>query len=366
MIRVSSASMRAGVLIMTIAVLAACDGPPASSPAEAKGSGSGSSSGSSSSSAAAGRDPTREKPDPFRATGGPGDVFCAYVRPERSSRLDASLPRAATGLSPHGRSAFRVPLDVALQPQFVLTAGNRIAVVGRSTYATFDDRGRTVESGKLEGPPSDTRIDRGGGAILFAPDERASKFDTAHHFAAHGDLLAVASPGSLRVIDRSGEVRPIIDGKFDALGISIDDEGTAHALVRTDVNELAVWSAPTAYGGSVGRKKLGRHRRDRNETPPILGRTVHVVVLDDRIVALAPDGKKVWERIGALTGGATITADDRLLTASDSTILSIDANGRATKLVDEPRVVFVTPPILDAKGALVVASGSALHAYAFD
>ncbi len=259
-----------------------------------------------------------------------------------------------------------MPLDVALQPQFVLSAGNRIAVVGRSSYATFDDRGRSVESGKLEGPSADMRIDRGGGAILFAPDERASKFDTAHHFAAHDDLLAVASPGSLRVLDRSGEVRPIIDGKFDALAISIDDTGTAHAIVRADAGELAVWSAPTAYGGSVGRKKLGRYRRDRNETPPILGRTVHVVVLDDRIIAFAPDGKRLWERAGALTGGATITADDRLLAASDTTILAIDPNGRAVKLVDEPRVVFVTAPILDAKGVLVVASGSALHAYSFD
>lgn len=303
--------------------------------------------------------------------------MCAYVRPERSSRLDAALPRGASGLAPRARTLFEVPLDVALQPRFVLAAGNRVVVVGRSSYATFDDLGRRVESGKLEGPPSDARIDRGGGAVAVVADERVSKLGAAHHAAAHGELLAVASPGSLRVIDRGGEVRSILDGAFEALAIGIDEEGTAHAIVRSE-GELALWSAPTAYGGSVGRRRLGRYRKEQNDTPPILGRTMHVVVLDDRIVAIAPDGKRLWERPGALTGGAVVTSDDRLLTANDAQVVAIDPSGRAVKLVDEPGIVFVTAPILHPLSArapagqarrdavVLVASGSALHAYAFE
>ena len=90
-----------------------------------------------------------------------------------------------------------------------------------------------------------------------------------------------------------------------------------------------------------------------------MGKVVRVLVLDDRLVAIAPDGKTLWERKGALTGGVTITADDRLLVASDAKVLAIDPAGHATEIVSAPKEIFLTPPIVTGAGLLVVASGSA-------
>ena len=93
---------------------------------------------------------------------------------------------------------------------------------------------------------------------------------------------------------------------------------------------------------------------------------MRVVVLDDRLVAIGRDGRALWERKGALTGGATLTSDDRLLVATDAKVLAIDPAGRATEIASAPREVFLTPPILTGRGLLVVASGSSVHAYAFE
>ncbi len=356
-------SLRAvGSVLSILAVATACGGPSATGGGASSGAaptGSPGSTTSSSSSSSGGASP--EKPDPFRATGGPGDAVCAFVRPERSSHLDVAGPRGT-----HARATFRAPLDPALQPVFVLAAGNRVVVVGKSAWVAFDDHGRPVGNGKNEGASADVRIDRGGGAVASALDDRVAKLDVSHKVAVHGEHVAIVSQGSFRVLDRGGDPRAVVEGTFEGLGVAIDDAAVAHALVRTDTGELAIWSAPVTYGGSVGRKKLGRFRHDHADVPPILGRTMQVVVLDDRILAVAPDGKRLWERIGALTGGATMTADDRLLAASDATVIAIDVAGKVTKLVDEPRVVFVTPPILDVRGALLVASGQTLHGYSFD
>jgi hypothetical protein len=157
--------------------------------------------------------------------------------------------------------------------------------------------------------------------------------------------------------------RTVVEPPVVPLDAAIDEGGNLNVLVRQDT-DLALWTTPLA-GGSVGRVRLGPLRRDRADVPPILGKAVRVVVLDDRLVAIAPDGKTLWERKGALTGGATITADDHLLVATDAKLLAIAPSGRATELVAAAREVFLTPPILTSSGLLLVASGSALHAYAF-
>jgi hypothetical protein len=99
--------------------------------------------------------------------------------------------------------------------------------------------------------------------------------------------------------------------------------------------------------------------------PPVLGKSLRVLVLDTGLVALGLDGKRIWERRGVPSGGVSITADDHVLVADDGKVLAMDPKGRATELFALPGVVFVTPPILDASGVLFVASGQALHALSF-
>jgi hypothetical protein len=47
-------------------------------------------------------------------------------------------------------------------------------------------------------------------------------------------------------------------------------------------------------------------------------------------------------------------------------VIAIDPSGHATEIASVSREVLVTPPILTGNGLLVVASGSAVHAYAFE
>jgi hypothetical protein len=47
-------------------------------------------------------------------------------------------------------------------------------------------------------------------------------------------------------------------------------------------------------------------------------------------------------------------------------VLAIDPSGRASEVGSAPKEVFLTPPMRSGSGLVLVASGSALHAYAFE
>jgi hypothetical protein len=187
----------------------------------------------------------------------------------------------------------------------------------------------------------------------------------AMRVASHdGTRVTVLRSGVQIEAGGSASPRTVVEPPVEALDAAIDEEANLHVLVRQD-KDLALWTTPLA-SGSVGRVRIGPLRRDRADVPPILGTTVRVVVLDDRLVAYGRDGRLLWERKGALTGGATLTSDDRLLVASDSKVLAIDPAGRATEIASAPKEVFLTPPIVTGSGLLVVASGAQVHAYAFE
>jgi len=120
---------------------------------------------------------------------------------------------------------------------------------------------------------------------------------------------------------------------------------------------------PIAGNATIGRHKLGARRRSIG--PPVLGKSMRVVVLDTGIVAFGLDGKKLWEHRGVPTGGVSITSDDQVLVADGNKVLAIDRKGRTTELWSGADVVFVTPPVINAEGLLLVASSTSLHAIAF-
>jgi hypothetical protein len=293
-------------------------------------------------------------PEPFVPSAGTGDVVAPFVRPERSSRLDAPYPQG------RARAVFKAPFPESLRPAFLLAAGNRVVVVGKWSYAAFDTRGRAVETGDVD--PTLARIDRETGKVAAATAEQAPPGDVSGRFAIHDGAFVLASGRTIRVVPREGEPR-VLDGAFEALDVAIDDDGVAQVLVK-QTGDLSLWSIPLR-SGSMGRSKLSVTTRAAR-TPPILGKRVRVLVLDDRLVALDLDGRKLWERRGAFTGGASITSDDRLLVADGPKVYAIDVAGRASDVVVERDVVFVSPPILNASGLLLVASGKAIHAYRFE
>lgn len=328
-------------------------------------------------------------PEPYVAVASTSDVVAPFVRPERSSRLAVPLPKG------RARERWSAALDPKLDPVFVLCAGTRIVVQGRAAgpptsrvgpFALLDTNGRRIQTGFFGGDLVHLRPTAG---IFFGVG--ATESASAHTLAAGtlvpdalrgADLHDLRGPNATSVVSHEGtrvtvqpsgvEIEPVgggaprtvVEPPVEALDASIDDLANLHVLVRQD-KDLALWTTPLA-GGSVGRVRIGPLRRNRADTPPIVGGTLRVVVLDDRLVAYGRDGRLLWERKGALTGGATLTSDDRLLVASDAKILAIDPAGRATEIASAPKEVFLTAPILTANGLLVVASGSAVHAYAFE
>lgn len=285
---------------------------------------------------------------------GTGDAITPYVRPERSSRLDGTL-RAG-----RPREAFRGSFRESLRPAFVLATGNRVAVLGSASFVTFDRQGHEVDQGNVD--PAIARFDRASGKVVAADGEDVPPGEVRQRYALHDGAFATAAMRMVKVTPKAGEPK-VLEGDFEGLEVAFDDEGIAQFVVRQK-NDLMLWSVPSG-AGSIGRTKLGVAGGVGLRAPPIVGRSLRVFVLADRMVAVGLDGKRKWERKGAVTGGATITGDDVLLVADAGRILAVDPTGKATELVAEKDLVFVTPPILDASGLLVVASGKTLHAYAF-
>ncbi len=339
--------------------------------------------------------PRAEAPEPFEAVASAADVVAPWVRPERSSRLAVALPKGRA--RERWTYAFDPKLDPKLDPAFVVSAGSRVVVQGRpfgapdarprqSAFVLLDTRGRRIAGGVLDGPlvrldPAAGKLYAVGGASppsawqladgthgpdkLGADDPRSEQGALGARAASHGSVHVFVQESGVEIDDRAaGRQRTVAEPPVLPLDIAIDDDANLQLLVRQG-QDLSLWTTPLGVG-STGRIRIGPLRRDRSTTPPIAGKGMRVLVLDDRMLAIAPDGKTLWERKGALTGGATISADDRLLVASDNKIISVDLAGRATELASAPKEVFVTAPIVTGSGLLLVASGTALHAYAFE
>lgn len=291
-------------------------------------------------------------PDPYQASVEKGvDAPVPYVRDERSSRLEAVAPRT------RGREAWRAPLALgdspAIHASFVLAAGNRAVVVGTESWVLFDTKGVRIAGHEMDAPA--IRIDRASGAVV-PDDTRAHDLPPDSKVAAHDGLVVMVKNGGVYVGERA------IEGTFEAFDLAIDEKGIANVLVRQK-DDLALWTVPIAGNAAIGRHKIGPKRRSIG--PPILGAKTRVVVLDTGVAAFGLDGKKMWEQKGVPTGGVAITNDDQVLIADGSHVVVVDHKGKKTEIWTAPDLTLVTPPILNANGLLLVASGTFLHGVAF-
>lgn len=291
-------------------------------------------------------------PDPYQAAAEKGmDSPVPYVRDERSSRLELPAPKT------RGKEAWRAPLAFGDAPpihaSFVLAAGNRAVVMGTESWVLFDTKGVRIAGREMEAPA--IRIDRASGAVV-SDDTRSADLPPDSKVAAHDGLVVMIKNGEVHVGERA------IEGKFEAFDLAIDAQGFANVLVRQK-DDLALWTVPIANNATIGRHKIGPKRRSIG--PPVLGTKLRVVVLDTGVAAFALDGKKLWEQKGVPTGGVTITNDDHVLIADGNHVITVDPKGKKTEIWSAPDLTLVTPPILNASGLLLVASGTFLHGVAF-
>lgn len=291
-------------------------------------------------------------PDPYVASPEKStDAPVPYVRDERSSRLDLPAPKA------RGKEAWRAPLALGDAPpihaSFVLAAGNRAVVMGTDSWVLFDTKGVRIAGHEMDAP--NIRIDRASGAVV-PDDSRAADLPADSKVAAHDGLVVMVKNGGVFVGERN------IEGVFEPFDLAIDEKGIANVLVKQK-EDLALWTIPIASNAAIGRHKIGPKRRSIG--PPILGPKTRVVVLDTGIIAFGLDGKKLWEQKGVPTGGVTITNDDQTLIADGNRVVAVDHKGKRLEIWSAPDLTLVTPPIINASGLLLVASGSFLHGVAF-
>jgi hypothetical protein len=291
-------------------------------------------------------------PDPYQASAEKNvDAPVPYVRDERSSRLDLPAPKA------RGKEAWRAPLALGDAPpihaSFVLAAGNRAVVMGTESWVLFDTKGVRIAGHEMEAP--NIRIDRASGAVV-PDDTRAPDLPPDSKVAAHDGLVVMVKNGGVYIGERA------IEGTFEPFDLAIDDKGNANVLVKQK-DDLAIWTVPIAPNAAIGRHKIGAKRRSIG--PPVLGSKLRVVVLDTGVAAFALDGKKLWEQKGVPTGGVSITNDDHVLIADGNRVVSVDHKGKKLEIWSAPDLTLVTPPILNAGGLLLVASGTFLHGVAF-
>jgi hypothetical protein len=280
----------------------------------------------------------------------------AFIRAERSSQLAIPIPKGKP------RVRWVTPIEGEGRATALLLGRKSIVVQGKSFLVTFGSDGKVKTRANTRESPNRgvVSIDPETGTIgasLGGDDEPPGA-------AVHDGRTVYAEKGGIKAIENETK-RELIEGAFEVLGLAIGTNGDVQAVVKQK-NDISLWTIPKS-GGSIGRVKIPVAPRAFLRQPPVLGNTMRVLVLEDSVLALAPDGKKLWEQRLQTTGGATIGSDDRVLVAAGARIVVIEPGGALTELYKAPAgTTFVTPPVLGTSGFLFCAAEKDLHALSFD
>ena len=175
----------------------------------------------------------------------------------------------------------------------------------------------------------------------------------------HGDTLALATDDNVFLADFDLKLQRQFTGKFHPLFLSMDEVPRLYMIVRVESGlELWVlsqtgerilrWSLPSGFEPS---------------SPPAVGFD-HAVFLiaPHRLVAIDPSGATRWDQSEeGEVAGAGVTPEGNLIVAAGANLFVYDAAGKRTRLFTVPDDVFVTAPVIDEKGDLLVAGRRRLY-----
>jgi hypothetical protein len=170
------------------------------------------------------------------------------------------------------------------------------------------------------------------------------------HAAMHGETLALVTQNSIYLAAPDLALRREFTGEFAPRAVSMDEQSKVYVLVESG-NSAALWVI-NDRGERVAKTALPAGFEARQ--PPVVGydHTVYAIA-EYQIVAIAPDGRILWDH--ALEGsiaGAIATLDGLIVTAGPE-VVAYDRGGKA-------RVVFrvaedrLTTPIAPMREGFVV------------
>lgn len=181
--------------------------------------------------------------------------------------------------------------------------------------------------------------------------------------AMHNQTLVLAAPGHVFLIDDALQVQADLQGAFTPLAMSLDESGFIYLIVWTEEEEggqrHALWVLTPQ-----GERLVDVALPERAEYgPPIIGynRLVYIL-LDDRVLAVSPEGEVRWnEHAGGPVAGAVATADGQLLVAAGGYIVAFDPAGERSVFFYEEGTQWMTPPVLTERQRLFIASEQYLY-----
>lgn len=173
--------------------------------------------------------------------------------------------------------------------------------------------------------------------------------------AAWPQGIAIAFPGQIHLVDESLEILRVLTGSFDAVALSVDEEGYLHLIVDEPGKPRALWIvAPD--GVRTLRLPLPKPY-DQASTPPLIlhGRQV-IVQAPAGLFCVGADGVTHWARTLAVGSGAVVLSDDTLLATDGHDLVTFDREGQRAVLHHFPEHALIGPPIPGDAGEITVAT----------
>jgi outer membrane protein assembly factor BamB len=176
--------------------------------------------------------------------------------------------------------------------------------------------------------------------------------------ASSNDVIVAARTNEIYVMDWNLNVHAALESVFKPHAISLDETGRIYLLAddaRSWFLMLLKQGGDRIYTFELPRGTVP------SATPPIIGYDHSVYILSSRrVFSVGPNGKQQWSvTTTGNVAGAVVTADNLLLTAEGNEIATYDSKGERKVLFQGDS--FVTAPILNSSGELLVASKAALY-----
>lgn len=170
------------------------------------------------------------------------------------------------------------------------------------------------------------------------------------HAAMHGETLALVTENSIYLATPDLALRREFTGEFVPRAVSMDEQSRVYVLVESG-DSTALWVI-NDRGERVVKTTLPTGFEARQ--PPVVGydHTVYAIS-EHRMVAIAPDGKMLWDHALKESIAGAVAGLDGLMVTAGREIVAYDRSGTA-------RVVFraaedrLTTPVAPIRGGLVV------------
>ncbi len=243
---------------------------------------------------------------------------------------------------------------------FISRQGQRMLIAGserpRGSHGDFVPANSIIEADDLGERPT---VDEMG--FLTSLVERGSLMIPSIGLRTAGinDQVIAAVPGRLYLLDANLKIKDTVEAEFTPVAMSLDEAGRIY-LVSSVKDRTHLWML-TPAGEQIYSFDLPPGTSVIQ--PPLVDydHTAYLIA-GQHITAVDHAGKLKWSKsVAGSIAGASVMADDHLLIAEGGTVAIYDTRGERRAIFQSPGEDLATPPVLSAKGEILVASATHLY-----